>query len=167
MVISAAARAAAKITARAAAKARDAKKITKAKVRKHVGSIEKHKEVHHAKVIEEDAVKVVDQEGNLMDGTSYNMQKEYWQEMDNTEAAMNPGKFVAKPFPADKSISRHPLSSSFITVHGPAKSKPKGKVKLAIEKHSEREKTLQKFPKEKDPIPKDLMYNKIKTSIFI
>ena len=160
MVISAAARAAAKIAAKAATtKAGKVKKITKAKVRKHVGSYKKFKDVDHAKVVEEDAVRAIDREGKQMDGTSYNMQKEYWQEMDNTEAAMNPG-FVAKPFPADKSISKHTREASIHTFFGPAKTKPRGDVKLQVERYVEPRKTLQMFPKEKDPIPRDLVYDK-------
>ena len=104
-------------------------------------------------------MRVIDREGKQMDGTSYNMQKEYWQEMDNTEAAMNPG-FVAKPFPADKSISKHTREASIHTFFGPAKTKPRGDVKLQVERYVEPRKTLQIFPKEKDPIPKDLMYDK-------
>ena len=111
MVISAAARAAAKITARAAAKARDAKKITKAKVRKHVGSVERRKDVHHEKVLEKEGI--------------YTRKK---------------GEPVR--------TSEHPIESSLLTVRGPAKAKSKGKVKLSIEKHSEREKIMQEFPKD-------------------
>ena len=171
MVISAAARAAARIVA----KASGVKKITKAKVRKHVGSIEKHKEIHHAKVIEKDAVKVDGKTGFNRDkeyqegkyelerqavnkdleqyGPDYPFTKEEWaHDLARAKAGFRKSPAykagIRDPFEIDPSVSKHPIVSSFITMRGPAKAKPKGKVKLSIEKHTEREKTQQKFPED-------------------
>ena len=179
MVISAVARAAARI----AVKARGVKKITKAKVRKHVGSIEKHKEIHHAKVIEKDAVKVDGktdfnrgkeyQEGKYeferqavnkdleQYGPDYPFTKEEWaHDLARAKAGFRKSPAykagIRDPFEIDPSVSKHPIVSSFITMRGPAKAKPKGKVKLTIEKHSERQKTMQAFPKDPNtPSPQE------------
>ena len=148
MVISAAARAAAKLLAKATTtKARKVKRTVGAKVRKHVGSIERPKsEIHHEKVLEKESAS---KDAYMRKKAEHSDTEAQWENYRKINHPLLSGRqYDGLPFREDRAISKHPIVSSFITVRGPAKAKPKGKVKLTIEKHSERQKTMQAFPKD-------------------